>query len=673
MPLSVCITFGLGSWSVLEAEPGEKIPAGGERLILVRIGTLPKQSLSWYAPHFSPDGRYLFTQGVQETASRLWSVPDLKPIRTLSREGPVYDSRMSVAVTITSTPTTTLGDGDPRDVTKVWGLPGWKLRATLTGVRARPYGNVMQYGSFRGDGAISADGRYLAAFTWRRVLKPPWYDRQRSGMALWSLPDGQFVKLMPRGPRNSLGYNWQFSPTMPLLISSDYMTPEDLAANPGIKGLVEKERLAPPMKTSLWSVPDGKLIVVLPGARAIGFSPDGRALACFGPKWGVDLWSVPEGKLLFSFSGSEPERLDPYAASKGCGALSAGGKYLAYRDLKATQLWAVSERKLVATIDSAGESSILAQPIRLSFSPDERLLATSLDQSRGLGGWSSSRLWSTRTGRLLATLPKTSGIAFSPDGCTLAATDGFPIGSEVSLWLYGFGQDVDWSADKAATGGNARAEARVSTKASVYAGDKLWLDTTVRNSGDTDLTQLWAKAETGSLQLSRLITFIGRVKPGKTVQRRADVILPVGHKTGKLTGSMVFRAADKKLDMPGAGFEIVIKPLPRPDFVLLAKPRELRLRRGQRLQVPIIVKNQTGAAIADLKVTIGILKGRERVTLSIDILEFGSLSDGKTAEQPVTLQAKADAPAGPVTFELRAGDAEGRVFALQQFALSTKE
>jgi WD40 repeat protein len=636
--LALCLMLGLGGSAVLAAQPAENPASSGERLVLVRIGTI-KGYLDGSTPqHFSPNGRYLFTQGHGRIPDRIWSVPDLGKAFELKRgprdappTGPLYDSRSSLAVTTTIT--NNPDESDSREE-KVWSLPFWKRRAFPPDTRIS---------------AISPDGRFFLV------------DRIGSGFGFWSLPEGRLVKLLPNVNDNFV----QFSPTMPLVaMDHGLMTQNEIAKDAKLKRMFGEKPKVRIHKTSLWSVPDGKLVASLPGALGIGFSGNGRILACYGQRGGVTLWSVPQGKLLDSFGDDEPELIDLVSNYKLMGRLSPDGRHVAYRNEKSTRLWSVQDRKLVATIDSADSAGRGRAPTSLAFSPDSLILATSLDRS------GQSRLWSVQSGKLLATLPDPYGIAFSPDGRTLASNGN----RGVSVHVYTRGREVDWSQDKMTAGRQVRAEAKLSTAAAVYAGDRISLDVSVRNSGATDLTQLWAATDSDALSFRQLVPLIGRVKAATTVQRRASVVLPVEHKAGKFKGLLVFREANKKVAAPAPlPFMIEVKPLPRPDFTLLARPAELQLSRGQKLDVPVVVKNQIGAAIADLRVTVGVSGKPEGITLDPAVLEFGTVADNTKAERRVAIRAANDARTGPVIFDLRAGDSRGRVFAVQQFALRVKE
>jgi hypothetical protein len=518
--------------------------------------------------------------------------------------------------------------------------------------------------------AISPNGRYLVAT-----------DEGRLGV--WSLPDGNFVKsLLPKArivldSPVVLG----FHPSASLLAIESPMTADDFTWTPELKQLdrkYNKNNVARFFqKIDLWSIPDGILVATLPGAHGFAdFSPDGRLLACYGPRGGVQLWSVPEGDLLATF-GAEDTNLADVRSWRG--ALSPDGRYVAFANKRATRLWSVRDGKLTATIPAhAAECSCYS----ISFSPDGRLLATSADTG------DTCRLWSVPGGKLLATLydygeetdkggehkkHRTGLVAFSPDARTLATHEA----GGTSLWLYAEGDQLDWTADEPAPGRKPRGAATLPGAVSVYAGDRLRLDLTLRNQGNADWTQLWAGAESDSALLRRLGCLLGRVKAGETVQHRLGVVVPVGHAPGTVAGTLVFRQGKDRGSAPAAvPFVVEVKPLPRPDFVLRTTPEDLssttspvRLKRGEALEVPFTVRNGTGETIRGLQVTLRVVKGDAGVVLSRDLAALGDVRDDGTAAGQVALQARRDGRAAAVTLELRAEDADGRVFAVRQFTV----
>jgi len=628
-------------------------------LVTTRIGILKEGFLDSYGrfqtAHFTPDGRYLFTSS--RGKCQIWSVPGLKSVLTLpghettAQPAPVYDRHMRLVATTVYR--------SNKQVTTLWTLPGWKKGAVLEGVAW---------------GRASPDGQHLAA--------------QKGGRTgLWALPEGKFLTFLPpeekpgkgnkpkverRGPKYSTGSVLGFHPSRPLLATEEYMTEDELKENLKLEQLVLEHRKVSKnmrymsLQIALWSLPDAQLRGTLPGAHGLlGFDRNGN-LACYGPTGGVHLWSVPEGKRLASFGDDEPAIPWPVAYSQNhyFGALSPDGRHVAYANDRGTRMWSVADGRLTASIDAR---TFLW--FRMSFSPDGCLLATTDVNGK-------CRFWSVPSGKLLATLDDYAMhmVAFSPDGRIFATGHKEPKDKKfgTALWLYAPGDRLDWSLDK--SGDVGKAEVTLAARQVVYAGDEFWLDLTLRNTGKGDITQVWADVQGDALHFKSLGCMVGRVKAGDTIQRRMSVFLPPDHPAGGIKGSLVVHQADGTSSTTVAHpFDFEVKPLPRRDFTLLAKPAQLRLGRGKALAVPILVKNQTGAAIADLKVAVRVLEGLERVTVKPPSLDFGTVPDQMNAERLVELQAKVEAPAGRMMIELRATDDRGHVFAVQQFVMELKE
>jgi len=648
--LLVCLASGLlALFPFAGTAHGDDITSLVTARIAAKHGSYLSYSTDPGAAHFSPDGRYLFTYVRGPTPAQILLVPNLKSViafagsPTTTQPPPIYHPDMRRAVTTVY--------GSENNVTKLWKLPGWKPQAVLNDV----YGEK-----------VSPDWRFLAA---RAGARP----------GLWTLADGKFLTQVPppeknvkrKGRKGFRSRTLAFSPSAPLLAVEEDMTDDELKLNPELERLavdyrkVSKDNRYVPSRITLWSVPAAKLVATLPGAHGfIGFDLAGN-LWCYGPKGGAHVYALPEGKLVASFGDDEVaiSRNPAYAQVPYLAVLSPDGRHLAYANDRNTRLWSVAGRKLLATIASRAGG----RGFNMSFSPDGRLLATSNDPEN------KCRLWSVPSGKLLATLSENDVglVAFSPDNRILAANGRDGKRGGVALWLYEPGDKLDWSLAK---GTGAKPEVTLSSRKNTYVGDELQLDLVLRNTGKGDLTQLWAAASGDAPLLIRLGCVLGRVKAGEKVQRRMSILLPTDHPTGKIKGSLsLHQTTVSGTTTTAHPFVIEIKPLPRPDFALTAKPAELRLRRGQKLDVPVVVSNQIGEAVKDLRVTLSVLKSDERVTLVPAALDLGAVGNNTKAERVVTLQAKKDAAPGPVTFELRAVDGEGRVFAVQRFALPIKE
>jgi WD40 repeat protein len=156
------------------------------------------------------------------------------------------------------------------------------------------------------------------------------------------------------------------------------------------------------------------------GVGRIAYLPDGKTLATGGvwQQHGVRLWDPGTGK--------ERDRVEKGGT---VAAVSADGKYLAAggTDGMSMGIWDVATRKQVAAIEEQGGALGC-------FSADGKTLATvavHLGPDRGGPGprghpTATYHLWDTATGQLVRQFPLgdfASGLAFTPDGTTLASSN----------------------------------------------------------------------------------------------------------------------------------------------------------------------------------------------------------------------------------------------------------
>ncbi|MBO3748751.1 protein kinase [Streptosporangiaceae bacterium NEAU-GS5] len=168
-------------------------------------------------------------------------------------------------------------------------------------------------------------------------------------------------------------------------------------------------------QTRLWDPATGKPIATLEGppafgggsADAVAFSPDGALLATGGNVTGESsrLWRVADRHLIGSLtqSGSIMKSLAFSPDGRLIAGVTHGG---------ATDIWDVRTRQITVGLpDGDGFRNVV-------FSPDGKLLASG-------GKGSEIRLSDPATGRTVRTITDAtgSGVAFSPDGSTLAAPD----------------------------------------------------------------------------------------------------------------------------------------------------------------------------------------------------------------------------------------------------------
>jgi len=198
---------------------------------------------------------------------------------------------------------------------------------------------------------------------------------------------------------------------------------------------------------TLWDAATGQVIRTFPGhaqsIHELAFSPDGKLIASSSEDGTVKLWDTSTGSVVYTLADHRERAVGQIAFSPdGKTLASAGGGEPTIR------VWNLTTGQLIRTFRddvnplininpdgkaSTGDKRLLVGRHRkpVAFSPDGKILATGVEDG-------TIKLWDASAGSLVRALrdrhnlDAVTGLAFSPDGKTLASTSF--MGQAVILW-----------------------------------------------------------------------------------------------------------------------------------------------------------------------------------------------------------------------------------------------
>ncbi len=158
-------------------------------------------------------------------------------------------------------------------------------------------------------------------------------------------------------------------------------------------------------------------------SQCLAYSPDGKLFAVGGDGGVIQIMDANSGLVLRCIPSSASQQVNSLAISPDSKTLALGG--LAHNpstntDVGVVEIWTVSDAQLVKTIKKASNQSVAG----VAFSPDGKSLADT--GTITTGGISSSflEIWDVASGSQSASLASTSvkslAVAYSPDGSMLA-------------------------------------------------------------------------------------------------------------------------------------------------------------------------------------------------------------------------------------------------------------
>jgi WD40 repeat protein len=276
--------------------------------------------------------------------------------------------------------------------------------------------------------AFSPDGKFLVAgggqatYVWNRADGKVTALTDPDGLGVDAVAISPDSKLVATGDSNDHGYLWNLSTgKLSATLSSPRAGGASSAAAFSPDGKLLATGDARP-QTDLWDIATGRLVRVLTDADGISdvaFSPNGKLVAAAGGP--TFLWDVATGGRVANLK-------DPDGLAVNKVAFSPDGKLLAAGAINGkTYLWVVAAHALLTTLPDPGPN----QPVSsMTFSPDGKLLAVinGDDPSQGETSTGQTYLWDVAGDKLVGTVtdPTTNevtGVAFSPDGKTLAICD----------------------------------------------------------------------------------------------------------------------------------------------------------------------------------------------------------------------------------------------------------
>ena len=390
----------------------------------------------------SADGRVLAVAGPKR-GIKLWDVPSGKFLRSLE----TVDSVWSLAFSPQGDQLAAAGWDNG---VLVWDLAQDSPPQTLPGHTLSAWWVV-----FSPDGkTVAATGSDQSIRLWENRTWQPQGTLRGHGSEVWCATFHPAGDLLVTGSKDQSIAIWQTlaKPKGEPIKNSEWRRP---ALSPDGQWLVAFAQQEHALQPALWNVGKRQRAAAIPAERVLGFSRDGHSVICLNEAAGaLDVWDVAERRVArsialasatpgvsFAVSGCSPDletffaiesngRISVWSLATGAlvgraqgpappvrsAALASGGRYLALslereNEVRLFDVAAGSERTL------AGHRDFVSG---LAFSPDGQTLASgSMD--------ATIKLWNLASGQEIAMLighmQEATDLAYSPDGRTLVSVE----------------------------------------------------------------------------------------------------------------------------------------------------------------------------------------------------------------------------------------------------------
>jgi WD40 repeat protein len=361
---------------------------------------------------FSPDGTTLASGSWDQTV-RLWQVTGLRLRRIVRAMDPVY----SVAFSGDSL-TLAVGAGD---TVRLWGVSSGTRLRTL----AAPSVSSI---TFIGSTSVVAGGFDSHVRIWRTSDGVLTAIAGHHAASIRSVTFAPNETLLASGSEDTTAKLWRVSDGADLqtlaehidVINAVAFSPDSqlVATAAGSPGIDNKET-----RIKIWRVGTAASLLTLPGhfdgSTGVAFSADGQILISSGRDDALRFWRVSDGALIRAVTQGNP--IGVLAISPDRSIVAVPGRNLTIN------LYSAADGTLVRTLQ-ATTGSVSS----LSFSGDGKLLAAG-EEAYG----NNVQIFMVADGTVVRTLPGdpngfVQGVAFAPDGTTLASGSGFS--RTIQLW-----------------------------------------------------------------------------------------------------------------------------------------------------------------------------------------------------------------------------------------------